>query len=62
MKDGAILSKSEYFSCRNIKNFTIKILLYICILINVKALYKSAFFEKKFEMKDAVCVYFGKIF
>lgn len=34
MKNGKILGKSKYFSCRNIKNFVVKFLLYICIIIN----------------------------
>ena len=62
MKNGAILSNSEYFSCRNIKKIAVKFLLYICIITNRKALYKSAFFAKDFEGKSGVRAYIGKIF
>lgn len=52
MKIGLTFGKTEYFSCRNIKKFTVKFLLYTCIIFIGKALKKSAFFAKYFKDKS----------
>ena len=52
MKIDLTFGKTEYFSCHNIKKFTVKFLLNICIVFIGKALYKSAFFAKDFNDKS----------
>jgi len=65
MKNGAILSNSEYFSCRNIKKFAVKFLLYTCIITNRKALYRVLFlqrFRRRKTPRERIWTKYFKVF